>query len=102
MDGWKTKLEVTENGQISTSRIMRMKKEYLQGDSYSPLGFCFTEVPVAMLIEDTEGYIMGKKNEPRVKRKHSLFVDDRQGMDMALKICDMQCPLPHYLSLDVL
>ena len=76
MDGWKTRLEVTENGKTSTSRIIHMKKGFLQGDSYSPVGFCLTEVPVAMLIEDTDGYMMGKKDEARVKRTHSLFVDD--------------------------
>ena len=76
MDGWKTKLEVTENGQTSTSRIIHITKGFLQGDSYSPVGFCLTEVPVAVLIEDTDGYMMGKKDETRVKRTHSLFVDD--------------------------
>ena len=51
-------------------------KGFLQGDSYSPVGFCPTEVPVAMLIEESDGYRMGQKGEERVKRMHSPFVDD--------------------------
>ena len=51
-------------------------KGFLQGDSYSPVGFCITEAPVAMLIEESDGYKMGQKGEKRMKRMHSLFVDD--------------------------
>ena len=80
MEGWKTKLEVTENGKTVTSRIMNFKKVFLQGDSYSPVGFCLTEVPVAMLIQETDVYNMGERGGERVKRTHSLFVND-------LKIC---------------
>ena len=67
MDGWKTKLEVTETRQTSTSRIIHITKVILQEDSCSPVGFCVTEVPVSMLMEDTDGYMMGKKDETRVK-----------------------------------
>ena len=35
-----------------------------------------TEVPVAMLIEETDGYTMGQRRDEKVKRTHSLFVDD--------------------------
>ena len=38
--------------------------------------FCLTEVPVAMLMEDTDGYMMGQEGERGVKRTHSLFVDN--------------------------
>ena len=48
---------------------------FLRGDSYSPVGFCLNEVPVAMLIEDTDGYMIGQEGERGVKRTHSLFVD---------------------------
>ena len=37
---------------------------------------CLTEVPVAVLIEETDGYTMGQRGEERVERTHSLFVDD--------------------------
>ena len=76
MEGWKTKLEVTENGKTVASRIINFKKGFLQGDSYSPVGFYLTEVPVAMLIEETDGYNMGESGGERVKRTHSLFIDD--------------------------
>ena len=76
MEGWKTRLEVNENGKVSTIRMINIVKGFLQGDCYSPVGFCLIEVLVAMLIEETDGYTMGKKGEERVKRTHSLFVDD--------------------------
>ena len=55
MEGWKTRLEVNENGKVSTSRTINIVKGFSQGDSYSPVGFCLPEVPVAMLIEETDG-----------------------------------------------
>ena len=36
-------------------------KGFLQVDSYSPVGFCLTQVPVAMMIEETDGYTMGQR-----------------------------------------
>ena len=53
--GWKTKLEVNDGGEIKTSRCIRILKGFLQGDSYSPMRFCLTEVPIAILQDDTEG-----------------------------------------------
>ena len=55
MEGWKTRLEVNENGKVSTSRTINIVKGFSQGDSYSPVAFCLAEVPVAMLIEETDG-----------------------------------------------
>ena len=76
MSGWKTRLEVTENGKTTKSRIICIVRGFLQGDSYSPVGFCLTEVTAAMLMEKTDGYMMGQEGERGVKRTHSLFVDD--------------------------
>ena len=76
MKGWKTRLEVTQNRKVKTSRLLNILKGFLQGDSYAPVGFCLTEVPVSMLFEETDGYKMGQKDEERVKRTHSLFIDD--------------------------
>ena len=59
MDEWKTKLEVNGAGEIKTSRWIRILKGFLQGDSYSPVGFCLTEMPIAMLLDETEGYKLG-------------------------------------------
>ena len=63
MLGWKTKLEVTENRKVTISRMINIVRGFLQGDSYSPVGFCLTEVPVAMLMEETDGYMMGQPGD---------------------------------------
>ena len=76
MDGWKIKLEVNEGGETKTSRWIRILKGFLQGDSYSPVGFCLTDVPIAMLLDDTEGYKLGQPGRSCIKRTHSLFIDD--------------------------
>ena len=58
MKGWKTRLEVKDDGNIKvSSRWINIRKGFLQGDSYSPMGFCLTEVPVAMLLEQTDGWL---------------------------------------------
>ena len=76
ISGWKTRLEVTENGKTTKRGVICIVRGFLQGDSYSPVGFCLIEVPVVMLMEDTNGYMMGQEGERGVKRTHSLFVDD--------------------------
>ena len=48
----------------------------MQGDSYSPVGFCLTEEPIAMLLDETEGYKFGQPGRRCIKRMHSLFIDD--------------------------
>ena len=35
MKGWKTRLEVTQNGKVKTSRSLNILKGFLQGDSYA-------------------------------------------------------------------
>ena len=50
MCGWKTRLEVTAEGNKETSRWINIRRGFLQGDSFSPVEFCLTEVLVAMLI----------------------------------------------------
>ena len=75
MEGRKTKLEVTENGKTVTSRTINVKKGFLQGDSYLPVGFCLTEVSVAMLIGGTDGYSMGERGGEfeRLKKNTQSF-----------------------------
>ena len=48
-------------------------KGFLQGESYSPVGFCQTEVPISMLIKVSDGYTMGQRDKERVKRTHSIL-----------------------------
>ena len=75
-EGWKTRLEVTDKGKVKTSRWIKIPKGFLQGDSYSPVGFCLTEVPIAMMLEETDGYKMGQPGERDLTRTHSFFIDD--------------------------
>ena len=55
-------------------------RDFLQGDSYLPVGFCLFEVPVCKLLQETTGYIMGQPGKIKVKQTHSLFIDN-------LKVC---------------
>ena len=76
MEGWKNRLGVIGDGKVLTSRKINISKGFLQGDSYSPVGFCLTEIPISMCIEETDGYTMGQRDKERVKRTHSLFIDN--------------------------
>ena len=61
MEGWKTRLVVTEDGKGINKLKINIRKGFLQGYSYSPVGFCLTEVPTSMLIEETDRYTMGQR-----------------------------------------
>ena len=50
--------------------------DFLQGDSYSPVGFCISEIPICKLLQESKGYRMGLPGKRDVKCTHSLFVDD--------------------------
>jgi hypothetical protein len=39
MEGWKTRLEVTDKGEVRISRWINIRKGFLQGDSYSAVSF---------------------------------------------------------------
>ena len=53
---------------------------FLQGDSYSPVGFCIPGISVCKLLQEYKAYRMGQPRKRDVKRIYSLFVDD-------LKVC---------------
>ena len=76
IEGWKTRLEVTEDGKVLTSRKSNIRYEFLQRGSYSLVGFYLTELPISVLIVETDGYTMGRRDEERVKRTDSLFIGD--------------------------
>ena len=76
MNGWKTRLEVKTNKEVLLSRWINIKKGFLQEDTYSPIGFCLTEIPVMMMLQETDGYKMGLPGDRQLKRTHSLFIDD--------------------------
>ena len=62
MEGWKTRLEVTEDGKVLTSRKINSLVE-----------FCLTEVPISMLIEETDGYTMGER-EKKESKEHTAYL----------------------------
>ena len=72
----KRRLEVRGNGEKDQSRWINIRRGFLQGDSYSPVGFCCTEIPIMMMIEEMNGYKMGRPGERDTKCTHSLFIDD--------------------------
>ena len=74
--GWKTRLEVTAEGKRETRRWINIRSGFLQVESFSIVGFCLTKVPVAMLIEQSDGYMMGPLGNRNLKRTHSLFIND--------------------------
>ena len=77
MSMWKTRLEINLKGiERQTSRLIRIARGFLKGDSYSPIGYCLTKVPVGMLIPKAKGCRMGLPGQREIKRTHSLFVDD--------------------------
>ena len=55
----KTRLEIRNDGEKKISRWINVLCGFLQGDSYSPVGFCLTEIPVCNLLQETKGYRMG-------------------------------------------
>ena len=49
---------------------------FLQGDSCSPVGFCFSEVPLCKLLQETKGNQMGQPGKREAKQAHSLFIEE--------------------------
>ena len=48
MEVWKTRAEVNRDRQMERSRWINTKREFLQGDSFSPVWFCLTKVHEAI------------------------------------------------------
>ena len=76
MEKWKTRLEIWNNGEKKISRWINILCGFLQGDSYSPVGFCISEIPVSKLLQQSKGYRMGAPGNRSISRTHSLFIDD--------------------------
>ena len=68
MKRWKTRLEVWDDNKKCVSRWINISCGFLQGDSYSPVGFCLTEIPLCILLSQTRGYRMGPPGEREVNR----------------------------------
>ena len=82
----KTRLEIWNEGEKKVSRWINIRCGFLQGDRYSPVGFCLPEVPVCKLLKATKGYQMGEPGKREVKRTHSLFIDHLKVYEESHKI----------------
>ena len=76
MELWKTTLEIWSKGEKMTSRWINISCGFLQGDSYSPVEFCISEIPVCRLLQQSRWYRMSPPENRDVSRTHDLFVDD--------------------------
>jgi hypothetical protein len=85
---WHTRLELWNNGEMVRSPVINFKRGFFQGDSFSPVGFCVTEIPLAMMLQRMPGYGMGECHQRDVKVNRFYFIDDLklvQGSEADLK-----------------
>ena len=75
MEKWKTRLEIWNNEEKMISRWIDIMCGFLQGDSYSPVGFCISEIPVCKLLQQSKGYRMEAPGNRSISRTHNLFID---------------------------
>jgi hypothetical protein len=73
---WKTRLELWKEGKIVKSEPIKFKCGFFQGDSFSPVGFCITEIPLSVMLEKMPGYMMGEQNLRNTKINRFYFIDD--------------------------
>ena len=48
--------------------------DFLQADSYSPVGFCIYENPVCKLLQKSKGYRIGQSQKRNAKHTYSLKI----------------------------
>ena len=73
---WKTQLVVKNGNEKMTSRWIRFKRGFYQGDNLSPVGFCITEIPLGRKLAHRPGYQLGPRNNRGPKVTHFYFIDD--------------------------
>ena len=56
-----------------TSRKINTRKGFLKGDSYSPVGFCLTEVPISVLTRRLMGIQWHKETKKELK-EHTVYL----------------------------
>ena len=72
----KTKLEIWRIFEKMTRQWIQILCGFLQGDSYSPVGFCISEIRVCILLQHSRGYRMEEPGNRIMKRTNSLSVED--------------------------
>ena len=55
MKKWKTRLEIRSDREKMTSQWIQILCGFLQGDNYSPVRFCISEIPVCILLQHSCG-----------------------------------------------
>ena len=73
---WKTQLIIKNGNEKITSRWIRFKRGFYQGDNLSPVGFCITEIPLGRKLAQRPGYQLGPRNNRGPKVTHFYFIDD--------------------------
>ena len=73
---WKSRLVIKNGKDLLSSSLIQFKTRFLQGDSWSPVGFCLCEVLIGIMVSQTSGYLMGAPGAKEIKLTHSLFIDD--------------------------
>ena len=76
MELWKTRFEIWSKGEKMKSRWIYISCGLLQGNSYSPVEFCISEILVCGLLQQSRGYRIRPPENRDVSRTHSLLVDD--------------------------
>ena len=66
-------MEVTKDGKEETSRRIIIKCGFPQGDRFSSVRFCLTEVPVAMQLNDGKEYKTGLPERRNIWKTYRLF-----------------------------
>ena len=76
MRKWKITLGIWKDGEKSISRWIDIMCHFLQGNSYSPVGFCISEIPICQLFQESKGYRMRQPGKKDLKSTHSFFLHD--------------------------
>ena len=69
---WKTQLIVKNVNEKMTSRLIRFKRGFYQGDNLSPVGFCITEIPLGQKLAQRPG-LPARTTKLQRSQGHSLL-----------------------------
>ena len=69
-------MEIWNERKKFTSIWSEILCRFLQGTSYSPVGFYIYDIPVCKLLQQIESYRMGEPGHKNVSMTHRFFVDD--------------------------
>ena len=73
---WKTQLVIKNGNKKISNRWIRFKRGSYQGDNFTPVGFCITEIPLRRKLAQRPGYQLGPKNNRKPKVTQFYFTDD--------------------------